>query len=84
MKAIIKHFSKSNLSTALLRKEQNCSGEDEPVKALQKVGKTRFGTHWTAAAALDPCMQAIRKLVENGEVKFKVRPKQFPYDPDDG
>jgi len=56
LKGIIKYFSKSGLSTALLRKERNLAGEDEPVKVLQKIGKTHFGTHWTAANALDPCL----------------------------
>ena len=63
MKSIVRHFSKSTWSTTMLRKERNLAGEDEPVKALQKVGKTRFGTHWTAACALDPCLPYIRNLV---------------------
>ncbi|RDB28214.1 hypothetical protein Hypma_001371 [Hypsizygus marmoreus] len=71
LKAIIKHFSKSTYSAALLLKERNVAGEDEPVKALQKIGKTRFGTHWMASTALDPCLPSIRKLVIEKEVKFK-------------
>lgn len=45
---------------------------DERLKALQKVGKTQFGTQWTAANALDPCLTHIRSLVINKAVKFKV------------
>jgi len=48
------------------------AGNDEPVKALQKIGKTRFGTYWMAATSLEPCLPAIRKLVEEGVIKFKV------------
>jgi hypothetical protein len=73
LKGIIKYFSKSGYSTTILRKERNLAGDDEPVKALQKIGKTRFGTHWTAANALDPCLPNIRNLVANKVIKFKVK-----------
>jgi hypothetical protein len=56
LKGIIKHFSKSSYSTTVLRKERNLAGDDEPVNRLKKIGKTQFGTHWTAANALDPCL----------------------------
>ena len=59
LKGIIKYFSKSSYGTTVLRKERNMAGEDKPVKALQKIGKTRFGTHWMAANALDPCLPNI-------------------------
>ena len=72
LKGIIKYFSKSTYSTTLLRKERNLAGDDEPVKALQKIGKTRFGTHWMAANALDPCLPNIRNLVTYKKIKFKV------------
>ena len=51
----------------MLRKEHNVAGNDELVKALQKIGKTCF-----AATSLEPCLPAIRKLVEEGVIKFKV------------
>jgi hypothetical protein len=73
LRGIIKHFSKSGYATTLLRKERNLAGEDEPVKALQKIGKTRFRTHWTAANALDPCLPNIQNLVLTKTIKFKVR-----------
>jgi hypothetical protein len=73
LKGIMKYFSKSTYSTTLLRREQNLAGEDEPVKALQKIGKTRFGTHWTAASSLDPCLPNVRNLVVNRTIKFKVK-----------
>lgn len=72
LKAIIKYFSKSTIGTAKLKEQGNMAGEDKPVKALQKIGKTRFGTHWTAANALDPCLGNIRHLVVNRIIKFKV------------
>lgn len=56
----------------MLRKERNLAGDDEPVKALQKIGKTRFGTYWIASTALDPCMSSIRNLVQSKTIKFKV------------
>ena len=72
LRGIIKYFSKSAYSTTLLRKERNLAGEDEPVKTLQKIGKARFGTHWTAANALDPCLPHMRNLVIARMIKFKV------------
>jgi hypothetical protein len=45
LKGIIKYFSKSGYSTTILWKEWNLAREDEPVKALQKIRKTWFGTH---------------------------------------
>jgi len=72
LKGIIKYFSKSMYSTTILRKERNLAGDDEPVKALEKIGKTRFGTYWMAANALDPCLPHIRNLVVAKSIKFKV------------
>lgn len=71
LKGIIKHFSYSSHATTKLRNEGTSAGE-ERIKALQKVGKTRFGTYWTSANALDPCLPHIRSLVVNKEIKFKV------------
>ncbi|KAG1891136.1 ribonuclease H-like domain-containing protein [Suillus subluteus] len=71
LNGIIKCFSKSTYSTTMLRKERNLAGDDEPVKALEKIGKTRFGTYWTAANALDPCLPHIRNLVVAKSIKFK-------------
>jgi len=72
MKGILKHFSKSSFSTAKLREVRNIAGEDGPVNSLQKIGKTRFGTYWLAANALDPCLPKIRELVIAKTIKFKV------------
>jgi hypothetical protein len=72
LKGIIKYFSKSGFSTALLQKEQHLAREDEPVKALQKIGKTHFGTHWTTANVLDPCLPHMQNLVNARTIKFKV------------
>ena len=72
LRAIIKHFSKSSYATACLQRERNLAGNDAPVNALQKIGKTRFGTYWMAANALDPCLPSIRSLVIAGTIKFKV------------
>lgn len=72
LKAIIKFFSKSTIGATKLKEQRNMAGEDKPVKALQKIGKTRFGTHWTAANALDPCLGNIRQLVIDKTIRFKV------------
>jgi hypothetical protein len=73
LKSIIRHFSKSSYSVAKLEKETAATSEDgQPAKALQKVGKTRFGTHWSACNSLDPCLPGIRKLVGEGAIKFSV------------
>ena len=72
MKNIIKYFSKSSLGTAHLESLNKLTNPEEALKKLQKVGGTRFGTHWTAAAALQPCLANIRTLAETGTIKFKV------------
>ena len=72
LKGVTKHFSKTTIGTVLLRNERNIAGDDEHVKALQKIGKTRFGTYRLAITSLEPCLGAIRNLVERGEVKFQV------------
>jgi hypothetical protein len=46
MKQAIKYFSKSNMSTAELRKARKDAGI---TKGIATVGKTHFVTHWTAA-----------------------------------
>jgi hypothetical protein len=72
MKSIIKYFSKSSLGTAHLASLNKLANPEEAIKKLQKVGGTRFGTHWTAAAALQPCLANIRTLAETNVIKFKV------------
>lgn len=72
LKPIIRHFSKSTKSVAHLRKERRIGNEDEKVNMLQKIGKTRFGTHWLAAVSLEQCFPNIRHLVESKDIKFKV------------
>jgi hypothetical protein len=42
------------------------------LKALQKVRKTHFGTHWIAANALNPCLPNVKNLVIAKTIKFKV------------
>ncbi|KAF8153915.1 ribonuclease H-like domain-containing protein [Crassisporium funariophilum] len=71
LKAILKYFSKSSFGTFKLREAQTLGDKDGPVNALQKIGKTRFGTHWLAANAIDPCLPFIRDLVIAKTIKFK-------------
>ncbi|KAI0820926.1 ribonuclease H-like domain-containing protein [Irpex lacteus] len=69
MKKIVAHFSKSTFSKAMLK----LSVEDgEKLYALQKIGKTRFGTYWSSAQTVLPALPKIRKLVQDKEIKFKV------------
>ena len=63
LKAIIKYFSKSGIRIALLLKECNIASDNELVHILKKIGKIHFGTHWTVANALEPCLPHIRTLV---------------------
>ncbi|KAG2345131.1 hypothetical protein BDR05DRAFT_947067 [Suillus weaverae] len=56
-----------------LKFERNIVGDDEPVKALKKIGKTHFGTHWTAANALDPCLPHIHNLVAAKTMKKNTK-----------
>lgn len=68
MKPLLGYFSKSSHATNQLRELRNAS--TERTGELQKIGKTRFGTHWSAAVALQPCLSHIRTLVQNGTIKF--------------
>ena len=72
LKLIVKHFSKSTISVAHLRKERRVDGNDQTVNSLQKISKTRFGTHWSAAVSLQQCLTNIKTLIEKKIVKFKV------------
>jgi hypothetical protein len=72
LKALIKYFSKSSYVTTLLWQQRNLVGDDKPVNALQKIGKTHFRTHWMAVNALDPCLSSIQSLVLAGKIEFKV------------
>ncbi|TFK52817.1 hypothetical protein OE88DRAFT_1606346, partial [Heliocybe sulcata] len=78
VKAIIKHFSKSTYSTTMLRRERHVgeNGEDEPVHALQRIGKTRFSTYWIAAHALDQCLPNIRALTRSNVISFRSKKVQ--------
>jgi len=70
LKAIIAYFSHSVFARTLLRKhgDQN----DSPLPAIQKIGKTWFGTYWMAANSVKECLPRIQELVQAKEIKFKV------------
>lgn len=74
LKGLLRHFSKSSFGVAKLIEAQKLSGDKELIKNLQSIGKTRFGTHWTACKALDPHLGLICSLVIDKTVKFKVSP----------
>lgn len=63
LKAILTYFGKSKYAKAHLRKQ--C--EEAHVDALQKIGKTRFGTN-----SLEKCLLHMRQLVQSGIIKFRV------------
>ena len=72
MKGIVKYFSKSSFGTANLANENQQNSPDEKIRKLQKVGRTQFGTHWTSATTLEPCLSNIRALAEHRTITFKV------------
>ena len=74
LKAVLKYFSKSSYGTFKLREARTLGDDDGPVNSLQKIGKTRFGTYWLAAVAIDQCLLYIRQLVMAKTIKFKVSP----------
>ena len=69
LKQTIKYFSKSNLSTAELRKARKDAGIGQ---GLRSIGKTWFVTHWTAAVALEKILPLIKNLISDGIAKPKV------------
>lgn len=72
MKGIVKYFSKSSFGTANLANENQDDGSDRNFQKLQKVRCTQFGTHWTSATTLEPCLSNIRALAEHRVITFKV------------
>jgi len=70
LKAIIAYFSHSVLARTLLQKNED--QDDLPLPAIQKIGKTQFGTYWMAANLVKECLPKIRELVQAKEIKFKV------------
>jgi len=65
------YFSKSTFSSTLLcdsRQTAEITGG-----GLIKIGKTRFGTHWTSAMGLRRCLPFIKELMNSGTAKPKVR-----------
>jgi hypothetical protein len=71
MKWTIKYFSKSNMSTAELRKARKDASMGQGVISI---GKTRFVMHWTAAVALQKNLLLMRNLIIDGTAKPKVCP----------
>lgn len=70
LKMVIAYFSHSIFAQTLLRKQEDQNGS--PLPAIQKIGKTRFGTYWLAANSVKECLPRIRELVQTKEIKFKV------------
>ncbi|TFY64064.1 hypothetical protein EVG20_g6072 [Dentipellis fragilis] len=71
LKAIVAYFGRSVHARAMLRKQLDAESGDEKIGALQKIGKTRFGTFWMAAVSLSQSLSKIRDLVIKGDIKFK-------------
>ncbi|KAJ7193903.1 hypothetical protein GGX14DRAFT_587224 [Mycena pura] len=73
IKPLIRHFSKSGSSKAHLRVSGTGmaeDGDDLPVKALAKIGKTRFATHLLAVQTLEPALPRIHALYQEGKINF--------------
>ncbi|KAF7320739.1 DUF659 family protein [Mycena chlorophos] len=77
MKKTIAFFSKSNFSVAKLKSVGETGGQK--IKALQSVGKTRFGSNWTSAMSVIPVIPVIQTCVQAGELKFTSKPLQSLY-----
>ncbi|KAJ7248011.1 hypothetical protein C8J57DRAFT_1522570 [Mycena rebaudengoi] len=78
-KGVISRVSRSSHSTGILREQYNVD-TGEPIQALKKIGKTRFGTYWTSSVGLDRSVRNIRQMVATGVVMFKVTPKLTQFD----
>ena len=72
LKAILAYFGKSTYAKAHLRQQFKEGDEGDHVDALQKIGKTRFGTHWSGANSLEKSLPQVRHLVQSGTIKLKV------------
>jgi hypothetical protein len=64
------YFSKSTFSSTLLRDARETA--EIAGGGLIKIGKTRFGTHWTSAVGLRRCLPFIKDLMNSGTAKPKV------------
>ncbi|KAJ7711180.1 ribonuclease H-like domain-containing protein [Mycena metata] len=74
LKPLIRHFSKSGKSKALLRDSGEGKADDGgniPVRMLAKVGKTRFATHFVSVTTVSPVALNIQGLVLDEKIKFK-------------
>ncbi|KAJ7780625.1 ribonuclease H-like domain-containing protein [Mycena maculata] len=74
LKPLIRFFSKSGKSKALLRDSGEGMADDGgniPVRMLAKIGKTRFATHFTAVTTVSPVVHNIQGLVLDEKIKFK-------------
>jgi hypothetical protein len=69
LKAAIRFFTKSNFSSAHLKKAREDVGLGQ---GLIKIGKTRFVTHWSASVALEKNLELIKELVRNETIKPNV------------
>ncbi|KAJ3792320.1 ribonuclease H-like domain-containing protein [Lentinula aff. detonsa] len=69
---VIKYLRKSNLSSSALKKDAIESHEIERSKGLISIGKTRFATHYSSLASLEPHLRAIQRLVEDKKIDIKA------------
>ncbi|KAJ3859091.1 ribonuclease H-like domain-containing protein [Lentinula novae-zelandiae] len=69
---VIKYLRKSNISSSALKKDAAESCKLERSKGLISVGGTRFATHYSSLASLEPHLRAIQRLVENGTIEIKA------------
>ena len=79
LKPLVRHFSKSGKSKALLRDsgEIGEDGSQDRVKMLAKIGKTRFATHYSSIITVEPVMSNIQALTVNEKITFKVSARLF-------
>ncbi|KAI0311270.1 ribonuclease H-like domain-containing protein, partial [Amylostereum chailletii] len=73
LKHILSYFGHATRTRALLRTN---ALDEVKVYALQKLGNTRFGTHYSGTKSVYQCLPNIRELVVSKEIKFKNKSAQ--------
>ena len=59
LKAILAYFGQSTYAKAHLRMQFKEGNNSEHVDVLQKIGKTRFSTHWSGANSLEKSLPQV-------------------------
>ena len=69
LKQTVTFFKHSMFALAHLSKARK---DDGITTSLVSIGRTRFGSHWMAAVALEKCIPQIQDLLDVGIISAKV------------